>query len=282
MKRHQIACSLLLLLSTGRAATAQPLPKSDKRNERKEVQLKLQNGSTATGSVIYVTPDGRIVELQTATRNRPIRYTEIQAVRRNDATKQWKKRPPAWIFQQRYDLTWEDPCRWEFGFYGDYGIGVGRHAVDRYEAGINLRYRIKRYLFAGLGTGINSMRGIDRVEDRENWIPKDRQNTTGFAVFADVRGYFRDRAILRPFVDLRIGYNFATGTYPDSQSRQLTDQGWTGRFGAGITLVDCSDCAYSLSVGYHANSVKLTELTKETYRRISGSIAIHLAIDFRW
>lgn len=155
---------------------------------------------------------------------------------------------------------------------------MGTNALDRYEVGINVRYGVNRYLFLGAGAGINSIRHIDRIS---NTIFSQPVNTTGCAVFANIRSYFRDHGV-RPFGDVRVGYNFPTATYTDNQSRRLSDKGVLLRLSGGIAVVDRSDIAYSLSVGYQMHSVKVTELNKESFRRMLGSVAVQLGITFRW
>lgn len=245
---------------------------------RNSIEMKLRNGSTVAGNVLYVSPDGKIVEMQTARGNQPVWFGDVTDVRRDKEGKQWRKRPDAWNFRRRYDPTWDDPCRWEFGFYGDYGFGVGDNGLDRFEAGINVRYGVNEYLFVGIGGGINSTLDVSRITNSA--FARD-VNTTGCAVFATARGFLRNHGV-RPFGDLRIGYNFPTGTYTDSESRRLSDRGFLLRLSAGIAVVDRSDIAYSLSVGYQMHSVKLTELNKDSFRRISGSVALQLGVTFRW
>lgn len=265
--------STWLVLALCLPAQAQ-YPEATAGTGNRSVQMKLRNGSTVAGNILYVSPDGKIVELQTASGNQPVWYNDVTAVRRDKEGKRWRERPHPWTFRQRYDPQWEDPCRWEFGFYGNYGFGVGADSKDRYEVGINLRYGVNQYLFLGVGGGINSMRDINNGVSR-------KVNTTGCAVFADIRGYFRNHGV-RPFLDMRIGYNFPTSTYDDDKSRIFTDKGALVRFAGGAAVVDRSDIAYSLSVGYQMQSVKLTELNKKSRRTMSGALALELAITFRW
>lgn len=275
--RLVIVLSALTLFLPAAAQT----PDTPPRNRRNDIQLRLDNGSTLTGRVSYITPDGKIVELQTATGSLPVWFSHVEAVRRDKGKedKRWRECPDAQTFRRRYDPTWQDPSRWEFGFYSDYGFGVGTDALDRYEAGINLRYGVNRYLFAGVGIGINSMKDIDRGGNES--VFAERIHTTGCAAFADLRSYFRDHGI-RPFADLRIGYNFPTSSYTDSQSRDFSDKGFLLRAGAGIAAIDRSDIAYTLSVGYQIHSIRLTEPNENSFRHLSGSVALQLTVTFRW
>lgn len=272
------------LLITAWLALALCLPSvaqtSDARTSagRHSIEIKLRNGSTVAGNVLYVSPDGKIVEMRTDSGSRAVWFGDVTDVRRDREGKRWRKRPDAWSFRQRYDPTWDDPCRWEFGFYGDYGFGVGDNGLDRFEAGINVRYGVNEYLFVGVGGGINSTLDVCRIT---NSAFANKVNTTGCAVFATARGYFRRHGV-RPFGDLRVGYNFPTSTYSDNDSRILSDKGVLLRLSAGIAVIDGSDIAYSLSVGYQMHSMKLTELNKDSFRRMSGSVALQLGITFRW
>lgn len=274
MKPHLIIACLALvscLPSTGQtpdSVAAKP----------KNIRIRLGNGSVVTGSILYITPDGKILEMQTPQGTRPVWFDNITAVRRDKENRKWRKRPNPWTFRQRYDRTWKDPCRWEFGFYGDYGFGVGANGLNRFEAGANLRYGLSQYLFVGGGVGIN---GIQDLGASRNSVFTKRINTTGCAVFANARGYFRNRGV-RPFSDLWIGYNFPTSSYTVSQSRSFSDKGIMLRLSAGIAVVDRSDIAYSLAVAYQMHSVKLTELNKKSFRHMSGSVGIEMAVTFRW
>lgn len=245
---------------------------------RNSIEMKFRNGTTMAGNVLYVSPDGKIVEMRTAEGSRAVWFGDVASVRRDKEGKRWRKRPDAWKFQQLYDPTWKDPSRWEFGFYGDYGFGVGKNGLDRFEVGVNVRYGVSQYLFVGAGVGINSMLDVNKIEN--SVFTKD-VNTTGCAVFANLRGYLRNRGV-RPFGDLRVGYNFPTSTYADGESRTFSDKGVLLRLSAGIAVVDRSDIAYSLSVGYQMHSVKLTEPNKDSFRRMSGSVALQLGVTFRW
>lgn len=276
MKLHLLLFGLLLSTLPGAAQTLgrQPMPK-------KEVQLKLDNGSVVAGQVVYMTHDGMIVEMQTdSTHSKPVWYPDVQAVRRDRPEARWRKAPDAWLFQQRFDPNWKDPSRWEFGIYGDYGFGVGRNALDRYEVGLNVRYGITQYLFAGVGFGMNSMLDIQRLGSGTG-VWGSENNTTGCSVFANVRGYFRNRGI-RPFADLRLGYTFPSSTYSDNQSVQLSDKGMLMRFAAGAAYVGRNDIGYSLSVAYQAHSVKLTEVDRTSLRQWSESVALQFAVMFRF
>lgn len=275
MKLLPIIAGFALALYLPAAAQSTETPREA---DRGNVQLKLGNGSVVSGNVVYVSPDGRIVELRTASGSQPVWFGDIESVRRGKEDARWRKRPDPWRFRERYDPAWKDPLRWEFGFYGDYGFGVGRNGLDRYEVGLNLRYGLNQYLFVGAGVGINSIMEVNRIA---NSIFASEVNTTGCAVFANLRGYFRNRGI-RPFADLRIGYNLPTSTYGDNQSRRFSDEGVLLRLSAGVTAIDRSDIAYSFAVGYHMHSVELTELNKDSFRRMSGSVALQFAVTFRW
>lgn len=255
--------ALLLLASLSFPAQAQDKAAQKGRNS---IQMMLRNGSTVTGNVIYISPDGKMVEMQTETGSQPVWFNEVITVRRDRGDKKWKKRPDPWAFRMRYDPLWKDPSHWEFGFYGDYGFGVGKHGMDRYEVGLNLRYGINEYLFVGGGAGVNSIRNF---------------GTTGCAVFANLRGYMRNHGV-RPFGDVRIGYNFRTDSYVDELARTLHDQGLTLRFGVGIAVVDRSNIGYSFSVGYQMQSIKLMKPNEDAFRQMSGSLALQLGITFRW
>ncbi len=275
---------LLPLLSVWFAlALCQPVSAQDSppqnRTDNKNIQMRLRNGSIATGQISYITPDGKIVELQTPQgTEQAVWYNDVVAVRRDRDNKRWRQRPHPYTLCQRYDPNWKDATRWELGFYGDYGFGVGNEGLDRYEVGLNVRYGINQYLFVGAGVGINSIRDVYALSDA---FFEHSTNTTGCALFANMRGYFRNRGI-RPFADLRVGYNFATSNYPAAESRNFSDEGVLMRIGAGIAYVDRSDITYSLSAGYQMHSVELTETTRNTFRRLSESIAIQFAVTFRW
>lgn len=255
----------LALCLMGLSLSAQAQDPAVKKG-RNNIQMMLRNGSTVTGNVMYVSPDGKIIEMKTDEGNRPVWFDDVVAVRRNGGDKKWTKWPDPWTFRMRYDPQWKDPSHWEFGFYGDYGFGVGKYGMDRYEVGLNLRYGINEYLFVGGGAGVNSIRNF---------------GTTGCAVFATLRGYVRNHGV-RPFGDVRIGYNFRTDSYMDELARTLHDQGLALRFGAGIAVVDRSNIAYSFSVGYQMQSIKLTKPNEETLRQMSGAVALQLGITFRW
>lgn len=277
MKLHLFLFGLMLSTLPGSAQHfgQQPMPIKEKN-----VQLKLENGSVVTGQVVYMTHDGVIVEMRTDSTHKPVWYPDVESVRWDKPRARWRKAPDAWLFQQRYDPKWKDPSRWEFGIYGDYGFGVGRHALDRYEVGLNVRYGITQYLFAGIGFGMNSMLDIQRLGSGAG-VWGSEANTTGCSVFANVRGYFRNRGI-RPFADLRLGYTFPSSTYSDNRSMQLSDKGMLMRFGAGAAYVGRNDIGYSLSVAYQAHSVKLTEVDRTSLRQWSESVALQFAVTFRF
>lgn len=255
--------ALCLLAALSLSAQAQEKAVQKRRNG---IQIMLYNGSTATGDVIYVSPDGKIIEMRTETGDRPVWFDDVITVRRDKDNKKWKKRPDPWTFRMRYDPQWKDPSHWEFGFYGDYGFGVGKQGMDRYEVGLDLRYGINEYLFVGGGAGVNSIRDF---------------GTTGCAVFAMLRGYARNHGV-RPFGDVRIGYNFRTDSYVDALARTLHDEGITLRFGAGVAVTDRSNIAYSFSVGYQMQSIKLVKPNENAPRQMSGAVALQLGIAFRW
>lgn len=268
-----------LLLSTLPAvaqSTERPAP-----TKERPIQLRLANGSVVSGEVSYFTRDGLMLEMTTAEGSQAVWYPDVEAVRRDKPTAKWRKRPDAWHFQQRYDPHWRDPYRWEFGFYGDYGFGVGRNALDRYEVGLNVRYGLSQYLFLGVGFGMNGMLDIQGLTSGTGAFDR-KTNTTSCSVFANLRGYFRNRGI-RPYADVRLGYTFPASEYTDNQSKHFSDKGMLMRFGVGAAYFGPNAIGYSLGVAYQSHAVKMTEADNQTsFRRLSESVALQFAVTFRF
>ena len=139
----------------------------------------------------------------------------------------------------------------------NYALGVGEHSINRFGASTVHGYQINRYVFTGVGVGLNYYYGSESL---------------GLPIFADARFYvpFTDNAAF--YLDCRIGYSLldADGLYMSPS------------FGLRLGR----KTAITLSVGYefqHYDAIYRGHLSDGTYiyeKDNAGAITIRLGMDF--
>lgn len=158
------------------------------------------------------------------------------------------------------DYDYDRPAPYD-GYKGmldfNYALGVGEHSINRFGASTVHGYQINRYVFTGVGVGLNYYYGSESL---------------GLPIFADARFYvpFADNAAF--YLDCRIGYSIL-----DEEGLYMSPSLGI-RFGRGAAM--------NLSVGYefqHCDLIYCGHLSDGTFlyeKDNAGAITFRLGIDF--
>ena len=122
-----------------------------------------------------------------------------------------------------------------------YGVGVGDVAEGRVEIATTHGYQFNKYLFAGIGVGLNYFHDSELFN-----VP----------IFADLRGTLPiSNTKIAPYVDMRIGYSVADveGFYfnPSVGVRFGVGKDAGISFGIGYELQNCDVIYYGGSYDYY-------------------------------
>lgn len=111
--------------------------------------------------------------------------------------------------------------------------------------------RFNKFLFAGLGCGVQYAYGECDLVHLSSAPSPDRWGAVAIPLYANVKGYFPVSRLVAPYIGLGIGHNFVATSNFSKEGYGKIKGGLFCKFGAGVTIGN-----FNLSLGLASQSLK--------------------------
>lgn len=111
--------------------------------------------------------------------------------------------------------------------------------------------RFNKFLFAGIGTGVQYAYGECDLVHLSSAPSPDTWGMISIPLYASVKGYFPVSRLVAPYIGLGIGHNFVVGSNFSKEGYGKIKGGLFCKFGAGVTIGN-----FNVSLGLASQSLK--------------------------